>query len=50
MHLLFSFFGIECLLDIEFAQGLEVVDEVLGDLDSLLGVQQSFFVTIELRK
>ena len=48
MHLLFSLFGIERLRDIEFAQGFEVVDEVLGDLDGLLGVQQGFFVPIEL--
>lgn len=50
MHLLFSLFGIERLRDIEFAQGFEVVDEILGNLDSLLGMQQSFFVPIELRE
>ena len=50
MHFLFSFLGTERLGDVEFAQGLEVIDEVLRDLNCLLGVEQGFFVPVELRE
>lgn len=50
MHLLLLLFRNQGLFHVQFAQANQVIEEVLRDLDCLLGVEECLLMAVQLRE